>query len=597
MSRGPIWFGISLVVIVLGVVAWIYFLQPSQALNLGIQLTSNPTTGLVGAPFDVSVSLANNANSAMQNASIALVLPQGIISVNSPAQSVITQSIGNLNAGGVSHQDFQLVAIGGTNSVLHITAKITYSTTGSSAQFESDGSLDLPIGGPAVSVNLSAPSQVFSGENFPVTVSYNNNAAVNISGLSLAMQYPPAYTFANASSSASSSSVSVPAAGGNPANNSVWSLGTLAANVAGTITINGNLVGPTSASYPIAATLSENIGGQNYPIAAPSANVSLAASPLSFAISVNNSQSYISHAGDSLNYILTFTNNAPVTFQNIIITTKLAGAMFNFPSLASDGAFNSVNDTLTWNGAASPQLLSLAPGQSGTVGFTVSAKSAFPIRLLSDKNYALSVSAQLQSPTVPPGTAASSTISVANLTTKLAGAISLASPAYHHEPTSVGGAAGVGGQLGASGITNSGPYPPVVNKATQYTIHWLITNYATDADNVTISAYLQSGTTCTGKMVPSSTLTCNPSSGQVTWQIPVVPATTGIADKPLEAVFQVTNTPAVNQVGQTITLLGAATLTATDGFTSSTLSASAPEITTALPDDTSVASNNRSVTQ
>jgi hypothetical protein len=76
-----------------------------------------------------------------------------------------------------------------------------------------------------------------------------------------------------------------------------------------------------------------------------------------------------------------------------------------------------------------------------------------------------------------------------------------------------------------------------------------------------------------------------------------VPATTGIADKPLEAVFQVTNTPAVNQVGQTITLLGPATLTATDGFTSSTLSASAPAITTALPDDTSVASNNRDVTQ
>src|ERR1700691_1330995 len=96
-SRGPIWFGIGLVVIVLGVVAWIYFLQPSQALNLNIQLTSNPTTVLVGDPFDVSVSLANNANSAMQNASIAIVLPQGIVSVGSPTQSVITQTIGDLN--------------------------------------------------------------------------------------------------------------------------------------------------------------------------------------------------------------------------------------------------------------------------------------------------------------------------------------------------------------------------------------------------------------------------------------------------------------------------------------------------------------------
>jgi hypothetical protein len=268
--------------------------------------------------------------------------------------------------------------------------------------------------------------------------------------------------------------------------------------------------------------------------------------------------------------------------------------MFDLSSIQSNGFFNSLANTITWNGSASPQLLSLAPGQSGSVNFYIRTKNAFPIRLLSDKNYSVSVSARLQSPTVPSETAASSTISVANITTKLGGEIVLTSKAYHAEPK-----AGVGGSLGASGITNSGPYPPKVNHATQYTVHWLITNYATDADNVTISASLQSGTTCTGKSsVPASTtFACDPANGQLSWQIPIVAATTGISGKPLEAVFQVTNTPAVNQVGQTITLVGPATLTATDAFVSSTMQTSIGPVTTVLPDDTSVATNNRGVTQ
>jgi hypothetical protein len=169
----------------------------------------------------------------------------------------------------------------------------------------------------------------------------------------------------------------------------------------------------------------------------------------------------------------------------------------------------------------------------------------------------------------------------------------LASKAYHAEPVG-----GVGGSAGSSGIKNAGPYPPRVNQPTRYTVHWLITNYATDADNVTISAYLQSGTTCTGKSVvpASTTFTCDSSGGAISWQIPAVAATTGISGRPLEAVFQVSNTPAINQVGQTITLVSPATLTATDAFVSSTMQATVGSVTTDMPDDGSISANNRGVT-
>src|SRR5262249_35738387 len=155
-------------------------------------------------------------------------------------------------------------------------------------------------------------------------------------------------------------------------------------------------VGASGSGYPIGAIVRESIGGGDYPIANAVETVSLAESPLTFSIAVNNSDSYVSHAGDSLNYVLSFANNSNVAFQNIIISAKLTGKMFDLSSLSGNGSFNSISNTISWNGASTPQLLSLAPGQSGSVNFFIATKGAFPIRLLSDKNYSLGVAARLQ---------------------------------------------------------------------------------------------------------------------------------------------------------------------------------------------------------
>ena len=138
------------------------------------------------------------------------------------------------------------------------------------------------------------------------------------------------------------------------------------------------------------------------------------------------------------------------------------------------------------------------------------------------------------------GTTASATVSVANLQNKVGGAIALDAAGYYQEP----GMAAIGlkgGTASSTAIKNSGPYPPKINAATTYTVHWRITNYATDAQNVTVSATLQSGAMCTGETklsIPSSTLTCDPATGQVTWQIPFIPATTGVVNAPAKRCFR-----------------------------------------------------------
>lgn len=572
--RGPLSFGVIFALIIVGAVTWFSF-QPNQSLNVAVNLATNPANILVGDEFTLGASFHNDAGQTLAGATLTVVLPDGIVAVDSPDQRVLTKFLGDISPNGLSHQDFKLVATGSANSVFHLRARLVYGTAASSAQFESDGAIDVVVGSAAIGVDIAAPANVFSGQNFPITVNYRNNTDHPLQGFSLAMHYPPAFSF---------SSANTPLA---PAGNNAWDLGILPVGASGTIALSGNLIGPNGATYPIAANLTKAISGKDYALAAPAANVTLAASPISIAIAVNNASGTVANVGDNLNYIISFTNNANVTFQNVAITARFVGKMFDFSSLGSNGSFNSLANTVSWNGANTSQLLSLAPGQSGSVTVSIRVRSAFPINRLSDKNYALAVNARLQSGTVPAGSAVSSTISVADLTTKLAGKILLASRTYYTDPS--------------SDIANTGPYPPKVNRATQYTVHWLVTNYATDAQNVTISAYLQSGTTCTGKytLLPaSSTFNCNSGNGQISWMIPFIAATTGITGKPFEATFQVSNTPAVNQVGGDVTLVGPTNLTATDIFINQPMQSSVPETTTALPYDTSVPSSlRRSVTQ
>ena len=562
-------------IVIAGLAVLYIFLKPSSGPNVGIAFNESSNQVLTGAPFTLTVTISNYSQSVLAGASLSVQLPESIsFAGQAPGQRVSEVTLGDLGPGSISPEPFTLIVTGNPNSVQSVATKLTYGVGSSKAQFETDGNVNIVVGGPAISLSIATPANVFSGQDFDTVITYTNNTGQSFNNVEAELQYPPAFSYTRSTEPPD-----------NAANDS-WNLGTIPPSGTGSITLTGNVVGPQGAAYAFAGKLSGQVMGDTYPLTSQTGNFAITSSPLLLSITLNNSSDTVVHANDQLSYKLTYTNSSNVTFQNLSVKASLVGSMFNFPSLQTAGSFNSITDTISWNGANTPALLNLGPGQSGSVNFTVNAKSAFPIRLLSDKNYTLGVNATVSSLTVPPGTTASSTVSAAALQTKMGGNLALAAKAYWRDAS--------------SGILNSGPYPPKVNQATQYTIHWILTNYSTDASNITLSAYLQSGTACTGvvKSNLSTSPTCNAANGLISWTIPSLPATTGITGPPAEAIIQVTNTPAVNQVGGTVTLMGATTLQGTDAFTNEPFAATAPEITTQLPDDKTLPSNQaRWVTQ
>jgi hypothetical protein len=130
-----------------------------------------------------------------------------------------------------------------------------------------------------------------------------------------------------------------------------------------------------------------------------------------------------------------------------------------------------------------------------------------------------------------------------------------------------------------------------VNQTTQFTIHWLLTNSITDAHSVQVVAPLPSGIRWTGQVkgANGSEPHSDASRGLVVWNVGTIAATKGIISPPIEATFQVEAMPAVNQVGQELQLLGETKVQGIDGFTNAALAASDGVMTTALPDDTTLA--------
>jgi hypothetical protein len=559
------------ILLVAGGAAYYYFFLRTPQPNVALEF-SKPDQVQMGEPFTLMVSYSNYSDKILTDARLSVMLPDGLAFLGSSGdERTRDASIGDLGPGSINKQTFDLIATNGSQSLKTVTASILYGIgSDSNAQFETKKTVDVAVGQPAISLNFTTPQNVFSGENFDIGIGYQNNSQTDFKNLRLHIDYPPIYQFQRATLN--------PTTGNND-----WDIGTLGKNENGTLTISGSVIGAVQSFFGFNVSLLGDFNGQTYTLNSQTANLSVSLSPLSITSELREGENYIAHPGDMLHYILSYKNNSSVALKDVKITTTLVGDMFDFSSVRSNGFFNSITNTLTWTVANTPQLQGINPGDTGTVEVDVNLKGAYPISRISDKNFSLKLHSQIESPTVPPDVSATKTVSIADKETKVQGFLTVQAQGFFFDA--------------ASGILNSGPYPPKVNQATNYTIHWKITNYATDVSAVHLSTFLQSGSVFTGK-IKSNTDTApvyNSATGEVTWDIANIPATRGVVGVPLEAVFQVKATPAVNQVGQDIPLISETRIQGQDMFVSLPLSNISPPVTTALPDDTRITATDRRV--
>ncbi len=536
----------------------------SKDASIALDISSSEEI-LSADPFDLRIDYKNNSSNLLQDVTLVLEMPAEVKSLSDSVEGTfIRKDLGNLGTGSDSNATFRLIALGDANKVLNFKATLQYNLPGFSSRFEKSIEKEINISGSALSFDVVLPQGIISNEEFMFQIEYANNTEHALSGVKLQAFYPLGFNYIKASTD--------PAEG-----NNIWSLGDLAARSTGKLIITGNIIGQTGSFYDFGSQLSMMLNGQSVSLEKKMAGLTIQTSPLKMALYVNNAMDYVAHVGESLEYRLDYQNNTEIALEEVIVKATLDSDMFDLTSVETSGYFDSGTKRVIFNAGNTPALRLINRGDSGSVVFRVNLKDSFAIKKLNDKNFTVKVQAQLESPSVAPNTNLLKTTGMTEIISKVAGKADLSALAYFRDAN--------------SGIVNKGTLPLTVGKSTNFTIHWKVINYSDDLSNVVIRAVLPQGVSWTGQVAGNygeSAPKYNERTGEVIWEIPKLPATTGIALPAREAIFQIAATPSLNQVGANMKLLGTTTFSAKDDFVGSDLDITVEAITSELKNDTTV---------
>lgn len=561
---------ISIVVIAVGVFLIFQYLNSSEP-QIKMEMAV-PASVPQGVPFEATVNISNQADTVLRESALTIVLPEGIRRLSDPAATEIRESLGDIGIGGISKRTFTLIATenngeGAKNFIVSFLYSI-----GSGERFEQGLRKGAVVQEPAINLTAATPERVLSGSAFDIIISYQNDSNFDFENLRLEISYPPDFSFISSDLTPTSL-------------NNLWELGELRADSKGSIKVRGSVTAPPQSFFSMPVTLRGVFSGQEFTINKTDISISVSPSPLDIAIVVNGNPNYIARIGDRLSYIIGYQNNSGVALADVVLRAKIVGELFDLATIQTRANIDTLNRTLLWNASNVPEFRLLPPGASGSVTFDARLVSDFPIRRLNDKDYILRIEASMDSPTVPYYLEAEKTSGAAAKETKVSGLIAVDAQAFYRDA--------------ASGILNLGSMPPKVNQPTQYTVHWQITNYATDVRDVTVRAFLQSGVSWTG-FVKSNVDTVplyNERTQEVVWDIDRIVAAKGFVNEPVEAIFQIQAVPDATQVGQYQPLLSETRISATDEFTGLQLENFDTALTTSLPDDLTVGQGTGRVVQ
>ncbi len=538
-------FSVLAILVLLGGGAFLWLeLKGSRGLDIDLLV---PKEIAVGEPFDLEVDVGNGSDNVLEDAELLVELPEDIVFLgSSPEKRLDSKVLGNLGVGSLNQETFRLIALGGENTVKEIIVTVTYLPSSLGSKFEKSQAITFSVLEPVISLDLSLPQKVFAGEDFEIKVTYKNVSELDFSDLKLKMSYPPVFVFKSATLK--------PDLG-----NNTWNLGGLRSGSEGEFEVKGQLIGPDESFFELAISLEAGFLGRAYTILKRTAAISIAPSPLSLAINLNDNPDYVAHLGDELVYKLAFLNNTEVGLKDVIIKARLIGEMFDLRTLSTRAALRAIDNTLIWNTANTPELALLSPGSSGAVEFRLKVMENYPIQRLSDKNYVLKIEAEIESPTVPEAVAAEKTLGIAKHEAKVGGRVIVEALGFFRDAP--------------SGILNRGPWPLKVGQATNFTVHWRLINASTDLRDVEVKAFLGGNVRATG--VIKSTIPPQPvyneRTGELVWQIGNLQATRGVLTLPPEAIFQIEATPSINQLGSPMLLIQETSVSALDEFTGESL--------------------------
>jgi len=548
-----------------------------SANNVDINI-NGPVSIAAGEPATFDIQVVNKNNITLQTVDLSIDYPAGTTDVADSTKE-LTKSrelIPDIVSGGVGQKSIRVILYGQENTRKQIKIGIEYRVAGSNAVFIKEKVFDVLISSSPLTLTTSAFKEVNSDQEFDLTVNIVSNSKEVIKDLVLKAVYPFGFTYISSDIKPSS-------------DNTLWRIGDIPPGSKRTIKIRGKLDAQNDEvrvfrfAVGSAKKGNESILGTEY--VTSSQEIAISKPFMSIGLSVNGDSSTKQFSGQFNSPVkvdIGYFNNLQTPVIDGEIRVKLSGSAFDKVQVApQEGLYQSINNEIVWNSINTRALNTIEAGGNGSVSFTVTPRDlSSSINPISnpDLKFSVSVKGKRNSEANVPESIATT----AEAQVRIASNIS------------------IGGQIlrSSSPIQNTGPIPPKVEQTTTYTVLWTVDNTVNTLNNVIVQSSLPSNIKWVGKISPENEdIGYDPVTGTVQWNVGSMQTFTAGTNKRRQVAFQISLTPAVNQVGSIQTLVNASTLTGVDDFTGQTLKSNLGVLTTRFSTDPSFKEGDEKISQ
>lgn len=522
---------------------------------------SGPSEAASGSEATWQVTVRNNNARAIEGAELVFTFPDG---------ERTRERLGRIESRAEETLEIRRAVFGETNEEIVLKAVLEYRPEGSSAFFAKEETASLIISRSLIGIAFEAPREVRGGQSTAFVIKIISNADAMMRDLSLGIEYPEDFLFEDA--------VPAPIEG-----EERWRLGDLSPQEERTITVRGmvkqGIIPQKTFRMKVGVFNPEEEAWRL--IAQETGRITVQSSLLSIATAIETQKAGVVFPGESMTVTLSWKNNLPVTVENVIIEAMPEGDSFEKGSLRVDDAtYDEIRNAIRWDVSKRPDLAVIPAGGEGRASFSLRVNKMLPVRTLEDRNFVARVAGRISPDTIPEGYQKADLENSSSAEVKVASELALAQQGYFYHAS----------------LAGSGPLPPEVGKETTYTIVWSLKNVSNALEDVTVKAFLPSYMRWKGTVSPgSAAVTYTESRSEITWRMGSVAAGAGFSRPAQEVAFQVGFIPTSFHKGENAELISQAAAQGTDVFASVFLSSTARAVTSAIPDDTKLTSDQRNV--
>lgn len=523
-------------------------------------VVKGPTSIASGDTVSLVLTIENRNPTPITDTTISVEYPEGTRSPDNTSESMVryTDTVGDVVPGEKVARTARAVISGRANQIITIPVVFEYRTEGSNATFQKKEEYTFTITSSPVSLNVSTIGESASGQPITITVAARANGVDPVDSVAVLAEYPFGFTVQSAT----------PTPSGN-----LFLLGTLAPGETKTITITGVLSGQQSDErvFRFTAGSPKGDGSQalavSYTTQESAVTITRPFLGVSLALNRDTADTVVARAGTTIQGSLTWVNTLPTPVSDAEIRIKVQGDAVDYQRISSaSGYYRSSDATIVYNRDEQAGLARLDPNDTGSGTFSVPMKTGAAMNALRNPSvtFVVSVSGKRLAESGVPETVTSSVTKTVKVSTDL----TLTSRAVR----SIGP------------FTNTGPWPPVADTPTTYTILMTAGNTVNSVGGAKVVATLPSYVSFTGSVSPNDgSITYNASSREVTWSIGDMPAgTTGKT-----GAFQISFLPSASQRGTSPVLVFPQTITGTDRFVQKQVTGAASDLTTKTTTDPS----------